>query len=100
MRKTREAEVNPFDLSGKVAVVTGGNGGIGLGIARGLARAGASVVVVGRKRAKSEEAVATLTDLGATSFAVAADVANESDVVRAVAEILDRSGSIHILVNN
>ena len=47
-----------FDLSGKVAIVTGGNGGIGLGMARGLAEAGAAVAIVGRNEAKSVAAVA------------------------------------------
>lgn len=90
-----------FDLTGRVAVVTGGNGGIGLGIARGLARAGASVVIIGRDRAKSDEAVASLTrEAGAECYAVAADVTKEAEVARAVAEILDRSKSIRILVNN
>ena len=50
----------PFDLSGKVAIVTGGNGGIGLGMARGLAQAGAAIAVVGRNEAKSTAAVAEL----------------------------------------
>ena len=49
-----------FDLAGKVAIVTGGNGGIGLGMARGLADAGASIAVVGRNEAKSQAAVADL----------------------------------------
>ena len=50
-----------FDLRGKVAIVTGGNGGIGLGMARGLADAGADIAVVGRNEAKSNAAVADLT---------------------------------------
>ena len=90
-----------FDLTGRVAVVTGGNGGIGLGIARGLAQAGASPVLVGRNTAKSEAAVKSIVDeTGAACYAVAADVAKEADVARAVAEILGRSGAIHVLVNN
>jgi len=51
-----------FDLSGKVAIVTGGNGGIGLGMARGLAQAGAAIAVVGRNQTKSKDAVAELTE--------------------------------------
>src|ERR1700733_3637942 len=59
-----------FDLSGKVAIVTGGNGGIGLGMARGLAAAGAAVAVVGRNEAKSKAAVAELTQAGAKAISV------------------------------
>ena len=56
--------MEPFDLSGRVAIVTGGNGGIGLGMAEGLAGAGAAVVVAARNREKSEAAVAELAALG------------------------------------
>src|SRR5260370_10106823 len=63
-----------FDLSGRVAVVTGGNGGIGLGMARGLAAAGAAVVVPARNRDKSQAAVAALTALGVPSAFIALDV--------------------------
>jgi 2-deoxy-D-gluconate 3-dehydrogenase len=56
--------MNLFDLSGRVAVVTGGNGGIGLGMAEGLAKAGAAIVVAARNREKSEEAVAKLAASG------------------------------------
>ena len=54
-----------FDLTGKVAIVTGGNGGIGLGFARGLAKAGAAVAVWGRNESKNADAVAELAGLGA-----------------------------------
>ncbi len=64
-----------FDLTGRVAVVTGGNGGIGLGMARGLAASGASVVVAARNAEKAEAAVA---ELGAQSTFIALDVADES----------------------
>ncbi len=90
-----------FDLTGKVAVVTGGNGGIGQGIARGFSRAGASVVLVGRNVEKSAAAVrSVIEETGAECYAVRADVAVEADVKRAVAEIVARSGPIRILVNN
>jgi 2-deoxy-D-gluconate 3-dehydrogenase len=89
-----------FDLTGKHAVVTGGNGGIGLGIARGLGRAGASVAIVARNQEKSDTAVKSLVDEGLTAYAVTADLTREYQVARAVAEIVDKSKSIHILVNN
>ena len=89
-----------FDLGGKVAVVTGGNGGIGLGMARGLARAGAAVALVGRNAAKSAQAVAELESLGARAIAVEADVTDEAQVGAMVASVASSLGSIHILVNN
>src|SRR5690349_10519399 len=57
-RYRRCAMNNPFDLSGRVALVTGGNGGIGFGMAEGLAAAGAAIMIAGRDSAKSEAAVA------------------------------------------
>ncbi|MFI5457024.1 MAG: SDR family NAD(P)-dependent oxidoreductase [Isosphaerales bacterium] len=90
-----------FDLSGKVAIVTGGNGGIGLGIAHGLARAGADIVVLARNTAKSESAVKRLQEeSGVRALAVTADVSHEADVERAVAEIENHFGRIDILFNN
>ncbi len=89
-----------FDLSGKVAVVTGGNGGIGLGMARGLARAGASVAVVGRNAEKSAAAVAELEKLGARAIAVTADVTAGDQVETMAGEVVSTLGGLHILVNN
>ena len=86
-----------FDLSGRVAVVTGGNGGIGLGMARGLARAGAAVAVVGRNPEKSREAASSL---GERAFAIEADVTRGTDVEAMVAQVAARTGRIDILVNN
>ena len=89
-----------FDLSGKVAIVTGGNGGIGLGMARGLAGAGAAIAVVGRNEAKSTEAVADLLKGGHKAIAVATDVTDEA-AVAAMAERVHRElGRVDILVNN
>ena len=90
-----------FDLTGKVAIVTGGNGGIGLGMAKGLAQAGASLVLIGRNAEKSAEAAkAVASETGVETLAVTADVAVEADVNRAVAEALARFGRIDILFNN
>ena len=89
-----------FDLTGKVAIVTGGNGGIGLGMARGLAEAGADIAIVGRNEAKSNAAVADIKQRGAKAISVVADVTDKA-AVDAMAELGRASlGRIDILVNN
>lgn len=92
--------MNPFDLHGKVAIVTGGNGGIGLGIARGLARAGADVAVVGRNDDKNAAALAELQSLGVRAIALKTDVTDEQQVRRMVAETVAQLGGVDILVAN
>src|SRR3954471_17239996 len=89
-----------FDLRGKVAIVTGGNGGIGLGMARGLADAGADVAVVGRNEDKSQAAVAELATRGVRAIAVATDVTDKGAVDRMVERVKGELGRIDILVNN
>jgi NAD(P)-dependent dehydrogenase (short-subunit alcohol dehydrogenase family) len=83
-----------FDLKGHVAIVTGGNGGIGLGMARGLAKAGASIAVWGRNRAKNDEAEAGLAALGAPARAFAVDVTDEEQVAAAMRATLDHFGRV------
>jgi NAD(P)-dependent dehydrogenase (short-subunit alcohol dehydrogenase family) len=89
-----------FDLSGRVAVVTGGNGGIGLGIARGLAQAGAAIAVWARDAAKNEAAVKELEALGARALALPCDVGDEAQLARAVSETVNALGRIDICVAN
>jgi 2-dehydro-3-deoxy-D-gluconate 5-dehydrogenase len=89
-----------FDLNGRVAIVTGGNGGIGLGMARGLGAAGARIVVAARNAEKSSAAVKELTGRGADAQAVAADVSDPASVQRLVDDTLQRCGRLDILVNN
>jgi 2-deoxy-D-gluconate 3-dehydrogenase len=89
-----------FDLSGRVAIVTGGNGGIGLGMAGGLAEAGAAIAVVGRNEAKSAAAVTGLQQRGAKAISVAADVTDKSAVAAMVERVRRELGRIDILVNN
>ena len=89
-----------FDLIGRVAVVTGGNGGIGLGMARGLAAAGAAVAVAARNTEKGEAAVAELAASGAGSAFIALDVADEGSCRAMVEKTLARFGQLDILVNN
>ena len=89
-----------FDLTGRVAIVTGGNGGIGLGMARGLAAAGARVVIAARNADKSKAAVKDLADRGGDAHAVTTDVADERSVAALVEATLGRYGQLDILVNN
>jgi len=89
-----------FDLSGKVAMVTGGNGGIGRGIALGLARAGAKVAIVGRNEQRNRDTLAELRALGNPAMALKLDVARRADLKPALASIERELGAIDILVNN
>ncbi len=87
-------------LKGRVALVTGGNGGIGLGLARGLARCGAAVMVAGRDATKNAAAVRELSALGAKADSVVADITDEAAVGAMVEETARRLGGLDILVNN
>jgi 2-dehydro-3-deoxy-D-gluconate 5-dehydrogenase len=89
-----------FDLTGKVAIVTGGNGGIGLGMARGLAASGADIAIVARNEAKSEAAVAELRRHGVKAIAVTTDVSDQAAVSAMVERVQHELGRIDILVNN
>ena len=89
-----------FDLGGKTALVTGGNGGIGLGIARGLARSGANIVIGARNAAKTEEAVRDICSLGVEAVGATMDVLDEESVSDGVSAAVSRFGGIDILVNN
>jgi len=91
---------NLFDLSGRVAVVTGGNGGIGRGIALGLAQAGSAVAVVARNQDKNERVVGELQALGVPALAVKTDLADRSQLPSVVQEVEKKLGPINILVNN
>ncbi len=89
-----------FDLSGKVAIVTGGNGGIGLGCAKGLAQSGASIAIWARNTEKSASAVRELEALGARSMYCSVDVTDRKQIDAAVAETVAAFGGIDILVAN
>jgi 2-deoxy-D-gluconate 3-dehydrogenase len=89
-----------FDLTGRVAIVTGGNGGIGLGLARGLAEAGASIAVAARNAAKSAAAVEALESLGTQAAAIEVELRDEASCRAMVARAAERFGRIDILVNN
>lgn len=89
-----------FDLTGRVAIVTGGNGGIGLGMATGLAEAGAAIVIAARDQKKSAEAAEKLQKLGARVATVEVDVKDQNSVKRMVQATFDRFQRVDILVAN
>ena len=89
-----------FDLQGKVAIVTGGNRGIGLGIARSLARAGASVAIAGRNAEKGAEACDRIGADGGTATFISVDIADEASSRAMISAAASRLGRLDILVNN
>jgi 2-deoxy-D-gluconate 3-dehydrogenase len=89
-----------FELTDKIALVTGGNGGIGLGMARGLGQAGASVIIVGRNAEKSAAALRDLQSAGIRAESLPCDVTDEAAVQALFAQVQSRHGRLDILVNN
>jgi 2-dehydro-3-deoxy-D-gluconate 5-dehydrogenase len=89
-----------FDLTGRVAVVTGGNGGIGLGMARGLAEAGASIVIAARNATKSAVAEAELRAIGAAVTSLEVDVLDAASIVAMARLAVERHGRIDVLITN
>jgi len=92
--------MNLFNLAGKVAVVTGGNGGIGLAMAEGIASLGANVVIAGRDVAKAMTALAALRALDVKAEFVSADVTKKSECVGLISQAENLFGRVDILVNN
>src|SRR5438552_5230222 len=89
-----------FDLSGRIAIVTGGNGGIGLGMAEGLAAAGAIVVLAGRNAEKGEAAAQRIAQVGGKAEFAEADVTSETSCRALIDAAAVRHGGLDILVNN
>jgi len=89
-----------FDLQKRVAFITGGNGGIGLGMAKGFASAGASVVIAGRNKTKAQLALSELHSLGAEAEFVEVDVLKEASCHQAIQRAVERYGRLDILVNS
>ena len=92
--------MNIFDLPGRIAIVTGGNRGIGLDIARGLASAGATVVIANRGEATGQEAAETLKKEGFNATAIPTDITSLTAITRLVTKVISEFGKIDILVNN
>ena len=89
-----------FDLTGRVAIVTGGNGGLGLGMALGLAEAGANIVVAARNQEKTAAALSQIQAQGVKAIGVTVDVNLESDITAMVGQTMEAFGRVDILVNN
>lgn len=94
------SNLNMFDLSGRRALVTGSSTGIGYALAKGLAGAGAEIILNGRSEARLADAVNRLRNEGATVHAACFDVTSADEVAKAIAEIEREIGAIDILVNN
>lgn len=87
-------------LAGRVAIVTGAGGGLGVGICRGLAAVGARVACVGRTRESIDEVARAVTDQGGDAIPVLCDVSDQAQVQAMVKEVAERLGGIDILINN
>jgi 2-deoxy-D-gluconate 3-dehydrogenase len=97
---TEELHVNAFDLTGRVAIITGGNGGIGLGMARGLARAGAGIAIAARDERKARSAVEELTDSGIRCRFYPVQVSSRTSCLQMVESVIGDFGRCDILINN
>ena len=91
---------SPFDLSGRVAIITGGNRGIGRSIALGMARAGASIAVLARNEEKNSQVLAELKAIGVPAIALRLDVTERNTLADAVMTVESALGGVDILVNN
>lgn len=89
-----------FDLTGKIAIVTGGNQGIGFSIAKGLAAAGATMVIANRRPTEGQRAADSLKKEGLNAVAIATDVGSKSSVAELVSKVMNDYKKIDILVNN
>jgi NAD(P)-dependent dehydrogenase (short-subunit alcohol dehydrogenase family) len=90
----------PWDMSGKVVLVTGGNAGIGLGFCRGIARAGGDLVIWGRRADKNREAAAQLADFGTRVLTQEVDVSDEARVIAALSEAVGKLGRVDGVIAN
>ena len=91
---------NLFNLKGKVALVTGGNGGLGLGMALGLAEAGANIAIAARNPDKTSDAIKQIEGVGVRAISVPTDVTKETEIESMISQTLNKLGQIDILVNN
>ncbi len=91
---------NLFNLSGKVALITGGNGGIGRSIAIGLAEAGASIAIFGRNEEKNQKTLSELKAIGVPCMALQVDICKRADLEPSIRKVENELGKITILVNN
>lgn len=89
-----------FDLTGRVAIVTGGNGGIGRGIALGFAAAGAAVAIVGRNQEKNQRVLSELSEIGSPAMALRVDLSNRNELEQMLEKTEGELGPVGILVNN
>jgi len=92
--------MNLFSLTGRTALITGGNGGIGRGIALGLAKAGANILIAGRNQSKTDKVVEEAISLGVACTGIQCDVSSKADRSAAIELAQERFGGLDILVNN
>ncbi len=95
-----ESPLNPFDLTGRVAIVTGGNGGLGLAMARGLARAGASIAIAARDESKAQAAIKELNAFAPRTRFYALEASSASSCRQLIEKVVGDFGACDILVNN